>query len=585
MARHMYEGGNMQDTIGEYIVESVSNMIKLNEFVRYARSNKLMNEANEDVVKTVKENIATIRGELKGLTGAKSYAKISEAIAAREASVLEEDDTADLQDMFTVRKFDEKIGDMLPLVRRLMNEKQAWRNALIEASEQTIFMHRKEELSEVDILEFDSPVQQVGYKIGKIAKRMVESGDLSNFVAKVAGKLIEGQKINEFEQTVVRNVMKNATIAEEKEECVDEEKEEALESAANQFELKMKMIEHEELFDEGYDDKFKTVHKYPCSSCALEGRTECSRWCPQGKKGAGDELFPDEANDAYYKDLEEAEGDTCIRCRKGTMEVGDTMMGAQEKCNRCGYQHAVREGIGSFVGKKVKGYVDNKLIKQIIKVLDNTMNPVEAAVAFQMNMDEKQQAYTLKVIKQYLTDNPESPDFARLGKFYGMAGGEHFTTPVEEGGYDDHHAGEREAGAHSGMPSTDDSLDQDHLRIVDLVMDDLQWDEQGMGADEILELVIEYFPAGEFESPAIDKVYTAVMDRLNYKGESAMRENEWSDFNCGDDCDEALEEALLDENTCQRCDGKGYDDEDEMGLCPSCDGSGKKPQPKKYSSS
>jgi ATP-dependent Zn protease len=97
MARHMYEGGNMQDTIGEYIVESVSNMIKLNEFVRYARTNKLMNEASEDVVKTVKENINTLRNELKGLTGAKSYAKVSEAIAAREATVLEEDDTTDLQ--------------------------------------------------------------------------------------------------------------------------------------------------------------------------------------------------------------------------------------------------------------------------------------------------------------------------------------------------------------------------------------------------------------------------------------------------------------------------------------------------------
>ena len=29
MARHMYEGGNMQDTLGEYIIESVSNVIKL----------------------------------------------------------------------------------------------------------------------------------------------------------------------------------------------------------------------------------------------------------------------------------------------------------------------------------------------------------------------------------------------------------------------------------------------------------------------------------------------------------------------------------------------------------------------------
>jgi hypothetical protein len=331
MARHMYEGGNMQDTIGEYIVESVSNMIKLNEFVRYARTNKLMNEASEDVVKTVKENINTLRNELKGLTGAKSYAKVSEAIAAREATVLEEDDTTDLQDMFTVRKFDEKIGDTLPLVRKLMNEKQAWRDALVEASQQTIYMHAKEELSEVDILEFNSPIQQVGYKIGKIAKRMVESGDLSEFVSKVAGKLIEGESISEFEKTIVRNVMENAKIEEVIEddycdECGEDmwgdckcKKKDTVESISEQFELKMKMLEHEDIFTETLNEE--------CDNC--------KEWDPDDQK-----VCPECMADNV---VQESEGDTCIRCRKGTMEVGDTMMGAQEKCNRCGYQHAVRE--------------------------------------------------------------------------------------------------------------------------------------------------------------------------------------------------------------------------------------------------
>lgn len=50
--------------------------------------------------------------------------------------------------------------------------------------------------------------------------------------------------------------------------------------------------------------------------------------------------------------LDEAEGDTCVRCRKGTMEVGDTMYGPQERCNRCGYQHAVREASDMWPGDK-----------------------------------------------------------------------------------------------------------------------------------------------------------------------------------------------------------------------------------------
>jgi hypothetical protein len=514
MARHMYEGGNMQDTIGEYIVESVSNMIKLNEFVRYARSNKLMNEANEDVVKTVKENIATIRGELKGLTGAKSYAKISEAIAAREASVLEEDDTADLQDMFTVRKFDEKITTTLPLVRRLMNEKQAWRDALVEASQQTIYMSAKEPLAEEDIMEFDSPSQQVGYKINKLAKRMVESGDLSNFVSKVAGKLIEGSKISEFEKTIVRNVMENAKIEEVIEDdycdkCGEDmwgdckcKKQDAVESVTDSFELKMKMIEHEEIFTEEEGqcsecDGVGEVWGKACEKCGGEeeleeaDRTLANPYTPPPKRECSDcgdfasYLTDRHENDLHYTcdtcgheeddqmvdlnfagEIDEAEGDTCIRCRKGTMEVGDTMMGAQEKCNRCGYQHAVRE--------------------------------------------------------------------------------------------DDHHAGEIAAGAHSGMPSTDDSPDQDHLRIVDLVMDDLQWDESGMGADEILELVMEYFPEDKYNSPAIDKVYTTVMNRLGANELTEMRRR-----------------AGIVESDAEKAGSGNVDPEDFMDDCPDCGGNGK----------
>jgi hypothetical protein len=46
-------------------------------------------------------------------------------------------------------------------------------------------------------------------------------------------------------------------------------------------------------------------------------------------------------------ELTEAEGDTCSRCRKGTMEVGDTFFGPQQRCNHCGFQRAVKESTDS----------------------------------------------------------------------------------------------------------------------------------------------------------------------------------------------------------------------------------------------
>jgi DnaJ-class molecular chaperone len=41
--------------------------------------------------------------------------------------------------------------------------------------------------------------------------------------------------------------------------------------------------------------------------------------------------------------LEESDGDKCIRCRKGTMERGDTFFGPAERCNHCNYQRQLSE--------------------------------------------------------------------------------------------------------------------------------------------------------------------------------------------------------------------------------------------------
>ena len=177
---------------------------------------------------------------------------------------------------------------------------------------------------------------------------------------------------------------------------------------------------------------------------------------------------------------------------------------------------------------------------------------------------------------------------------------------VDEADFDDHHAGEIEAGAHSGMPSNDLPPKEDYSDIVDLVVDDVMWDEEGeIGPDEVLKLVAHYFKGDEYDSPAIDDVYQQVLDRLSWTEESLnelrkaagipIKENNKDECDkCyglgrkpsgGADCEECggTGNCPLSENTCKKCDGRGYDDEDDMGLCSYCDGSGKKAPPKKYS--
>ena len=513
MARHINEGGNMQDAVGQYIIESIANYNKLMEFVRYARTNKLINENSEDIIKTIRESVGVIRREIGQLQGAKTYGPMSETIQTREPNVIEEEDTAELKDMFTVRKFDEHMGDILPIVKKLMDNKQVWRNALVEASEKEIAISEKTELSETDVFEFDSPMQSMGYKVKDIASRMIGESDLQTFVSKVAGKLIEGEQISAFEKKIVGNVLGNAVIREEdniEEDDIEEDEKcttkDVLDLISEQFDLNMKMIEHEDIFTEGawrepegvhwteanlvspdeYDEQgrrlitkddvaangvihgddseikatgggtsssrgngnwveikpmgrmvnfskwwefdkgelmsqvywlkdqlppsdpekyeenwqrikanlqkkypapegelteekdgevFKTVHcpecgdfsmdlqdqygddfHYVCDTCGHE-KTEYLpptkyRWddCEDcdGTGRAQDSIFPDDEcltcdGEGSIMSLNEGEGDKCIRCRQGTMEEGETMMGAAERCNRCGYQRSLGE--------------------------------------------------------------------------------------------------------------------------------------------------------------------------------------------------------------------------------------------------
>lgn len=208
MARHMYEGGDMNDTVGHHIVEQTGNYIKLREFYRYTKSNKLINENSEDIIKVVKENIDQIRNTLGKLSGAKSYGRVKEEIQNQEESVQEELTDDSMVDMFTVKKFDERIGDILPLVNKLVTEKQNWKAKIEEASKEKFVIYR-EELSEDELLEFEHPAQQLGYKIKRLSERVQEETSLSRFVARAGNKLVEGEELSDFEKTVVRNVLEN----------------------------------------------------------------------------------------------------------------------------------------------------------------------------------------------------------------------------------------------------------------------------------------------------------------------------------------------------------------------------------------
>jgi hypothetical protein len=213
MAQHMAHGGSMGDKVGSYINESTGNLLKLQSFNRYVTTNKLINEDSSGIVETVKENIETLRSELKKLTGVKTYETAKARLETFEREALAEDDTSGLKDLFTIRRFDEKFEEVLPIVKQLVQEKNTFHKRIEEAAG-NIIMVRREAISTTPMFEFAGENARLGFKINELALRVMENDELAGFINKIGTKLCKEGTVNNFEKAVLTQVFENLKIEE-----------------------------------------------------------------------------------------------------------------------------------------------------------------------------------------------------------------------------------------------------------------------------------------------------------------------------------------------------------------------------------
>jgi hypothetical protein len=213
MAQHMAHGGTMNDKVGTYISESTGNLLKLQSFNRYVTTNKLINEDSSGIVETVKENIETLRTELKKLTGSKTYETAKARLETFEREALAEDDTSGLKDLFTIRRFDEKFEEVLPIVKQLVQEKDTFHKRIEEAASNVVTL-RREAINTTPMFEFAGENARLGFKLNELALRIVENDELAGFINKIGTKLCKEGTVNEFERAVLTQVFENAKIEE-----------------------------------------------------------------------------------------------------------------------------------------------------------------------------------------------------------------------------------------------------------------------------------------------------------------------------------------------------------------------------------
>ena len=213
MAQHMAHGGSMGDKVGMHITESTSDLLKLQSFNRYVTTNKLINEDSSGIVETVKENIETIRADLRKLTGSKTYETVKARIETFEREALAEDDTSGLKELFTIRRFDEKFEEVLPIVKQLVQERDTFHKRIEEAAANVVML-RREAISTTPMFEFASENARLGFKLNELALRILENDELAGFVNKIGTKLCKEGQVNDFEKAVLTQVFENIKVAE-----------------------------------------------------------------------------------------------------------------------------------------------------------------------------------------------------------------------------------------------------------------------------------------------------------------------------------------------------------------------------------
>lgn len=215
MARHLAHGGSVSDKVGIYITESTTQLLKLQSFNRYVTNNKLINEDSSDIVEIIKENIQTIKTELKKLTGVKTYEAVRARIDTFERENLSEDDVSNIKELFTIKKFDEKFEEVLPIVKQLIQEKGTYHKRIEEAAGKDINI-RKEPINTTPVLEFTSENAKFGYKLSELSFRILENQELSEFINKIGNKICKNGEVNDFEKAILEQVFENIKIVEDK---------------------------------------------------------------------------------------------------------------------------------------------------------------------------------------------------------------------------------------------------------------------------------------------------------------------------------------------------------------------------------
>jgi hypothetical protein len=123
MARHVSEGGNVDDELGCGIMEMGKEMGAMAHFVREAKRRQFEDAETDEMAKSAVERYGELKNKLKHLGGRRGYSSYKQDyVPAHE--VEEEVDVDALRERFVKKIYDDRFTDALPYVYKAYKNRQ-----------------------------------------------------------------------------------------------------------------------------------------------------------------------------------------------------------------------------------------------------------------------------------------------------------------------------------------------------------------------------------------------------------------------------------------------------------------------------
>jgi hypothetical protein len=147
MARHISEGGLMEDEFGQHITELATECAKLRPFKNSMVRRVFEDDETQQMAEAAFEYHGLLNNTLKRIGGRKGYANCKEQFVATSTSYIpeEEFDAQAMRKRFEKRTFNDKLEDALPLVQKAYKMKkenkfaeqfESWANNVAESWEE-----------------------------------------------------------------------------------------------------------------------------------------------------------------------------------------------------------------------------------------------------------------------------------------------------------------------------------------------------------------------------------------------------------------------------------------------------------------